>query len=299
MRAVPLRAALLAAALALGVAAPAAAEWGQDQGVRGSLDARLNPSRLPRERPAPIAVRVAGTFRPAHGSLDQLPQLRRIKVGINREGRLFDRGLPVCRAAQIQPASEDAARKICGGAIVGSGHVDLQVRIPDQTPYSIRSHLLAFNGPRRDGHRLILAQAYFAAPPSSFVISFEVRHRAGVFGTVLSTKLPRAARRWAWLTHFDLMLHRSFDYRGERRSYVSAACPVPDGGSSAFFPFARALYSFAGGADVEVEASRSCSVAEQARTARGGAQAGVATAASKISREGIPITSPWKRLRVP
>ncbi len=262
MRAVPLRLALLAAALVLCAPAPAAAEWGQDQGVRGSLEARLNPSSLPREQPAPIAVHVGGTFRPAHGGLDQLPQLRRIKVAINREGRLFDEGLPVCRAKQIQPASEDAARRICGDAIVGSGHVGVQIRIPDQRPYVLRSHLLAFNGPRRNGHRLIIAQAYLAAPPASFVITFEVHRQPGVFGTVLTTKLPPAAHKWAWLTHFDLSLHRTFDYRGERRSYVSAACPVPDGGRSTFFPFARAAYSFAGGAQVKIEASRSCRVAE-------------------------------------
>ncbi len=257
-----LRLAVLAAALLLGAAAAARAERNVHDGVEGSFDARLNPASLPREEPAPIAVAVAGDFRPADGGLDQLKQLRRIDVAINREGRIDDRGLPVCRYRWIQPSSPRHARRVCGGALVGKGHVHVQVRLPDQTPYVLRAPLLAFNGPRRDGHRLILAQAYLDEPPASFVITFEVRHKPGLFGTVLSTTLPRAARKWAWLTHFDLSLHRTYSYRGERRSYVSAACAAPAGLRSAVFPFARATYSFAGDAHVSVEASRVCHVAE-------------------------------------
>ena len=258
----PLRLAVLAAALLLGAAGLARAERNVADGVEGSFDARLNPSSLPRERLAPIAVSVAGDFRAADGGLDQLKQLRRIDVAINREGRIVDRGLPVCRYKQIQPSSPQHARRVCGGALVGRGHVHVQVRLPDQTPYVLRAPLLVFNGPRRDGRRLILAQAYLNEPPAAFIITFEVRHKDGVFGTVLSTTLPRVARRWAWITHFDLSLHRTYYYRGERRSYVAAACAAPAGLRSAVFPFARAAYSFAGGAHVAVEASRVCHVAE-------------------------------------
>lgn len=258
----PLRLAVLVAALALGAAALARAESNVQDGVRGSFQARLQPSSLPRDRAAPIAVRVAGEFRAAAGGLDKLKQLRRIDVALNREGRIFDRGLPVCRIKQIQPHSADAARRICGDALVGRGHVHVQVRIPDQTPYVLRAPLLAFNGPKRHGHRLILAQAYLISPPASFVIVFEIRHKPGVFGTVLATKLPKVARKWAWLTHFDLSLHRTFTYRGRRRSYVSAACAAPAGFRSAVFPFARAAYTFAGGAHVAVPVSRVCRVSE-------------------------------------
>lgn len=257
-----LRLAVLVAALALGAAAAARGESNVHDGVLGSFEARLSPSSLPRERPAPIAVRVAGDFRAADGGLAGLKQLRRIDVALNREGRIFDQGLPVCRVRRIQPSSPVAARRVCGDALVGTGHVHVQVRLPDQTPYVLRAPLLAFNGPRRHGHRLILAQAYLTDPPASFVITFEVRRKQGLFGTVLTTRLPPVARKWAWITHFDLSLHRTFTYRGRRRSYVAAACAAPAGFRSAVFPFARAAYTFAGDAHVAVDVSRVCRVAE-------------------------------------
>lgn len=89
--------------------------------------ARLLPLALPRSAPAPVSVRVAGDFWTASGGLDALPQLRRISVAINRQGRLFDRGLPSCRVRRIQPATEGEARRRCRGAIVGGGHVRLQI----------------------------------------------------------------------------------------------------------------------------------------------------------------------------
>ena len=98
-------------------------------------------------------------------------------MAINRQGRLFDRGLPTCDVSAIQPASEAAAARVCRGAIVGSGHVRLQARIPTQPLFQVSAKLLAFNGPRRNGHKLILAQACARKPPGAFVLTFTVSRR--------------------------------------------------------------------------------------------------------------------------
>ncbi|MEX2105882.1 MAG: hypothetical protein WD810_03185 [Solirubrobacterales bacterium] len=214
-------------------------------------------------KPAPVAVRVAGDFKVADGDVDQLPQLRQIKVAINRQGRLFDRGLPVCHVKMIQPASQAAARRVCGGAIIGSGHVALQVHIPSQPSFRVKANLLAFNGPRRNGHKLILAQAYARSPPGAFVLTFRVSKRSGTFGTVMSTTLPHSAQDWAFLTHFDMTLHRTYVYRGRRRSYVSAACSAPAGFDSVLFPFARATYGFASAQRLSISVARVCRVRGQ------------------------------------
>lgn len=221
----------------------------------------IEPKQLPREEPAPVAVSVEGNVKSASGNLDQLPQLRRIVVAINREGVLDDRGLPVCHASQIQPASERAARHICGGAIVGRGHVTVQVRIPSQGDFLVHANLLAFNGPRHNGRKLILAQAYARKPPGAFILVFRVSRSGGPYGTVLSTTLPPGAQKWAYLTHFDLTLHRTFVAGGERHSYVSAACGAPVGLDKVLFPFARATYSFASGQRLSMSESGTCRVA--------------------------------------
>jgi hypothetical protein len=208
-----------------------------------------------------VAVRVAGNVESASDNVEQLPQLRRITVEINRQGRLFDRGLPVWDVAEIQPATEAAARRICGDAIVGSGHFTVSVHLSPQPPFSLKAKLLAFNGSRRNGQKVILAQAYAHTPPGAFVLTFRVANGDGTYGNVLSTTLPPETSSWAYLLHFDMTLHRLYSYRGRPRSYVSAACEAPQGFHSAFFPFARAIYDFADGQRLKVAETGFCRVA--------------------------------------
>lgn len=253
--------AVLAAAL-VSAAVPAHAENQQDGNLRVSFDSSLKPSALPRDEPVPVAITVSGQFRTLGDQSASLPQLRRISVAINRQGTMFDRGLDVCRAGRIWAATQSVARRLCGGAIIGNGSVGVRATLPNQPPFEVAADLLAFNGPTRNGQKLILAQAYSRRPPGSFILTFRVSHRDALFGTVLTTDLPRSARRWAYLTHFDMRLHRTYEYRGRRRSYVSAACEAPPGFNLATFPFARASYSFSDGRSLQVSVARSCRVAD-------------------------------------
>lgn len=242
------------------VGLPARAAPVKDGDLIASFEGKISPTALPRSRPVPIGVSVSGDVRSASGETDSLPQLRTIRVAINRRGVLFYRGLPVCDVSEIQPATEQAARRICGGSLVGSGHVIVQVHLQGQLPFAVRAPLLAFNGPRRHGQKLILAQAYSRQPPGAFVITFRIERRPGLYGTVMNTSLPLAAREWAYLTHFDMTLRRTWRYRGARRSFVSAACPAPAALHSAIFPLARATYGFADGRRLSTSETGRCTV---------------------------------------
>lgn len=81
---------------------------------------------------------------------------------------------------------------------------------------------------------------------------------------MLTTNLPAAARDWAYLTHFDMTLHRRCRcrYRGRERAYVSAACRAPAGFDSALIPFACATYDFATGESLALSVARTCRVAD-------------------------------------
>lgn len=255
----PARLIALALLLALGAAGVARAELSQEGNVLLSFDGGIAPHALPRSTPAPVAVWVESSLKAANGS-DPPPQLRQITVAINRAGKLFDRGLPSCPVRRIQPATEAAARRLCGRAIVGSGNVVVRVAFPKQRPFTFRGRLLAFHAERVRGHRRILAQVYGRRPPSSFILVFEIRRQGGTFGTVLSTSLPKSAWKWAYLTHFDMRLRRTYLYRGRRRSYVSAACAAPAGFPSAVYPFARASFRFAGDTRITSTLTRDCRV---------------------------------------
>jgi len=249
--------ALTAAALACsGITAQA--ELTQKGDLIASFQGGISPKRLPRTTPAPVSVTVAGGVKTTRGL--RLPQLRTIAVAINRAGRLDDKGLPTCRIASIQPATEAVAKKRCADSIVGDGHVTLVVRLPSQADYISRNNLLAFNGPRRGGHKLILAQIYSKNPPGAIILTFTIKKHKGIYGNTIETTLPKYAEGWAYLTQFEMTLGRTYRWRGKERSYVSASCSAPAGFPGAVFPFAKASYKFGTGEVLTTKIVRSCKV---------------------------------------
>lgn len=252
---------LLAAVLlvALGAAGASQAEVVQEGDVIVAFDGGISPHALPRSGTAPVAVTIDSSFRSVDES-DPPPQLRTLSIGINRRGKIFDRGLPTCRVRKIQPTTISAARRICGGAIVGSGHVQVLVNLVNQPPFVFKGPMLVFNAERSGGDRRLLAQVYGRKPPSAFVLSFRIAKAAGEFGTVIKTSLPQSATKWAFVTHFDMKLRRIYNYRGQRHSFVSAGCSAPDGFPGAVFPFARASFGFAGRGQVTTTLIRDCKV---------------------------------------
>jgi hypothetical protein len=240
------------------LAIPAQAELSRKGDLIVSFNGGIAPHRLPRTSTAPVSVTVAGNIKTTHGL--RLPQLRKISVAINRAGKLYDEGLPTCRVALIQPATEAIAKKRCADSIVGSGHVTLIVRLPSQADYTSRNNLLAFNGPRKGGKKLILAQIYSKNPPGAIILTFTVKKHQGTYGNVIETTLPPYAENWAYLTGFEMTLGRTYPYRGKERSYVSAACAAPKGFPGAIFPFGKATYTFAGGEALTTKIARSCKV---------------------------------------
>jgi hypothetical protein len=252
---------LIAAGLliALGVAAFARAEVQREGNLIVSFNGGISPHALPREKPAPVTVTIGTAFRASDGA-DPPPQLRQISIAINRDGKLFDRGLPTCRIRRIQPATIVAARKICGGAIVGDGHVQVRVRLSNQRPFTVSGRLLIFNAKRSGGNRRLLVQVYGRRPPSAFILTFKVLKQRGVFGTVIRTTLPKSAWKWAYVTNLSMRLRRTYTYNGKRRSFVSAACAAPTGFPGAVYPFARANFKFAEGQQVSSTLIRDCKV---------------------------------------
>jgi hypothetical protein len=246
-------------AAALVAATVAQGEIEQDGNLLVAFDGGISPRSLPRQGTAPVRVSVETTIRTTDGA-DPPPQLRAITIAINRKGKVFDRGLPTCRVREIQPTTIAAARRICGGAIVGSGNVAVRVHLENQPPFTFKGPLLVFNAKPVGGKRRLLAQVYGTRPPSAFVLSFRILRRSGTFGTTIRTVLPASARRWAYVTHFDMRLQRRYAYRGKQRSFVNAGCPAPAGFPGAPYPFARGTFEFADGRKITSTLIRNCKV---------------------------------------
>ncbi|HKF82316.1 MAG TPA: hypothetical protein VKB23_05075 [Solirubrobacterales bacterium] len=237
-------------------AAASEAETAQQGGLRVKFDGQLTPHELPRQGTRPVTVRIGGRITTADGS--EPPQLRRIEIAINREGRIDRQGLPACRLEQIQPSTTQKALAACRGAKVGEGRFSANVAIPGQAPFPSRGKVIAFNGVE-GGRPVIFAHVYGTDPvPTSYTLPLFIGHAKGTFATTLSASLPQVTGQAGFVTGIQLTLGRSFRAGGRSRSYLLAGCPAPAGFSSAVFPLARTSFGFDGGKTLSSTLIRSC-----------------------------------------
>jgi hypothetical protein len=234
---------LIASVLLAGLASADVVQKGT---VRVNVSGKLKPKRLPRTGSAPIAVSVGGKISSTDATLP--PQLKAIRIELNRNGLLDDAGLPICPYPKIQPGSSARALAGCRSALVGEGAFSAEVTLASQVPYPTQGKLLLFNGERN--HRPVLYGHIYSPKPfaTSFVIVFELsQRRRGPYGSELSARLPRAMGAWGRLTSLSMTLSRRYRVGGERRSYLSAGCPLPEGFTIVSFPLARTSFDFVGG----------------------------------------------------
>jgi hypothetical protein len=247
----------IAAALVLG-ASLAHAELTASGDLFVRFSGGIEPNALPRHERAPIAVRMKGVIRTLSGA--RPPSVRQISIALNRSGRIDSRGLPVCERREIEPSSSREALERCGGALVGKGSYDAEVAFPEQDAFRSRGRILAFNAVA-GGEKVILAHVFGPEPvPITRIVVFRIRKTDGVYGTILTGALPRSLIRWGYLRSIHLAFHRTYEYRGRQRSYISAACAAPAGFPGAVFPFARTSMAFEDGRTLASSLTRSCKV---------------------------------------
>jgi hypothetical protein len=242
--------------LTAGVAARA--ELVQKDSLQVAFNGGIAPVGLPRTRPAPVTVQIGGKVKTTDKSTP--PKLERIVLAVNANGRIQSRGLSTCSLAELNSVSSAQAKKICAGALVGHGNATSRVSFPGQGAFASNGSLLAFNA-RYKGRPAIFAQVASPAPlPLTYVIVFEVRKTKGPFGTELVGTLPPIASEYGYISAFNLSLGRTYSYKREKLSYVSASCPAPAGFPGASFPFAKASYEFSGGVTLSSSLVRECKV---------------------------------------
>ena len=226
--------------------------------VEVSFEGSLLPSTLPRSKPAPVSVQMNGAVKTTDRSAP--PRLERISLDINRHGILSAAGLPGCPLAKISTGSGEEARAACGRSMIGHGNVTTRVELPGQEPFDSVGGMLAFNGTYH-GRPAIFAQVASGPPLAlTYVIVFEVKKTHGTFGTSLTATLPPIASGYGSVSSFYLTLSRTFTHNGQKRSYVSAACPAPAGFPGAPFTLAKATYEFQGGLKMSNELTKQCKV---------------------------------------
>lgn len=250
---------VLAALLALSVTAVAWAAVEKDGNVLVHFDAEFAPHALPRNTAAPIQVTIEGAVSTSDGS--HPPPLKWLEIELNRNGRLYTKGLPSCSASLLQSTSTSEAKSRCGAALVGHGNFKADIALGSNKPVTATGEIVAFNGHRAGKPALLLH--FFGGVPVRFtlVVPLLIAHRPdGEFGTVLRTRIPKLANGFGSITQIEVSLGRRWTFAGRRRSYLSAACSAPPGFTAVPFPFARARFRFEGHPEIHSTLEKVCRV---------------------------------------
>jgi len=245
--------------LALAGATVARAEVFGGDGLFIKFGGGFAPRSLPRDRDVPVTVHLNTAIKTTGGGAP--PRLRRISFGVNRYGRITTRGLPVCRAAELESTNSATALRRCRGALVGHGGFDANLEFQGREPSPVHGRMLAFNG-RSHGRPTVLLHVYASQPANvTIVLPFTVRHpKRGKFGTELSTAVPRLASDLGYVTDVSLVFRRRYRYRGREYSFLSARCAAPRGFPGAIFSFTRGTFLFSGGKRIVTTLTRDCTV---------------------------------------
>jgi hypothetical protein len=242
--------------LSLGLAAMAAAETASKDGIEIKFHGSIAPVKLPRHALAPVGVQMGAKIRSTTG--ERPSRLAKIILDINAHGVIDSKGLAICKLAQLHNSSAARARRVCGDAEVGHGNVTSRVGLPGQGQFSTNGPLLAFNGRYKGKHAIFAHVTSKGKLAITYVIIFVIKKAHGTYGTSLVAKVPSIASGSGYISAFDLSLKRRFHVHGQRRSYVSASCPLPNEVNIGEFKFARSTYVFDDGTTITSALERSC-----------------------------------------
>ncbi len=190
------------------------------------LDLSSAPDTLPRHVDAPIVFWGSGRFATKDGTTP--PPTERLNFEVDRFGHLETRGLPTCSQAKLAATTVPQARKLCPGAIVGTGTGRGIIEFPEQPPVPAQTPLTFFNGPRIGGDPSLIVHAHLTIPaPTTYLVPVRIEtiHR-GVYGFRTEAKFPAIAGGNGSVTSFDFRFDRKWKFGGEELSYIYARCPI-------------------------------------------------------------------------
>jgi hypothetical protein len=245
-------------AVSLLVVSLASADIFQKGNIRIAFHGNIAPRKLPRSNLAPVGVQMGAKIKTVDGS--KPPRLKKITLDINSHGVVDSRGLPTCPFGKLRNGSVKSARKACADAEVGHGNATTRIGFPSQGEFSVNGPLVAFNA-RYKGQKAIFAFVETTGRfHTTYTIKFIVKRKKGTYGTSLVATIPPIASGSGYISAFDLSLKRRYSLRGEKRSYVSATCPLPKGVNRASFPLVRSIYGFEDGTKVQGVLHKECRV---------------------------------------
>jgi hypothetical protein len=178
----------------------------------GNLDLTFNggftPKALSQTELTPISVFVSGDIESIDGT--HPPAINEFVVETDKNAAIDVKGLPVCRASQLQSQDTRHAEAICGPAIIGTGLGIAEIAFPEQPPIPAKSKIIAFNGGSGGGVTTLYIHAYITVPTPAAIVSTVklTRVHNGRYGLKAVTSIPKIAGGSGSVTHFDLKIEK-------------------------------------------------------------------------------------------
>jgi hypothetical protein len=214
------------------------------------IEGAVSPTKLPKKTPAPITLTVSGAVKTTDGS--HPPALKTIALEFDKNGGIETKGLPTCDPSKLESTLTAQAKKVCGAALVGTGTVSAEILFPEQAPFQASGPLLIFNGKPKGGKPVLVFHVHANVPaPTTFVTTGVISKAKGKYGTSTEIAIPTIVSGQGSLTSFKATLHKTWTYKGEKKSLLFASCPT---GSL----FAHGEFTFADGTKISGDVAKQC-----------------------------------------
>lgn len=225
MRKTLLRVHVIAGVVLLVAAASAAAIVLHASNLVIKTDGGFTPTTLPKHGYAPIKLHGYGSIGTEDGKPP--PVLETVTIWFDKHGEVDTEGLPTCTPQKLAATTTAQARKLCPGAIVGTGFGKAVVDFPEQGPIPASSPITLFNAKPKHGNPVILAHAHLTVPgPTTFVVPIEIqRVHDGRYGFKTVGKIPKIAGGYGIPLYARLTVGREWKYKGKTHSFANAGCP--------------------------------------------------------------------------
>lgn len=212
------------AALSLGVAAIASAvtfttEVGK---LVMTFGAEGSPRKLPRNEYAPATTTLFGKIKTTDGKHPSA--LREAIADIDKDVRVNVKGLPVCKAGELEAQNTQGALRACGDAEIGSGSAHAEIAFPEQPPIKVASPLKIFNGGEKGGKVKLWIHSFITVPVPAAIVTDVTVTRKGT-GLHSIAKIPVIAGGSGSAVDFRFKLGKTFSYKGKRVGYGEGKCP--------------------------------------------------------------------------
>lgn len=216
----------LAAAALLSAAAVATAKNSETTIRAGNLvltfGGEISPAKLPKDTYVPVAANVFGKISTSDHTHPSA--FRETTIDIDKDFKVNVKGLPVCKAGQLEATDTKAALKACGDTELGSGIAHAEIAFPEQPPIKVSSPLKVFNGGEAGGKITLLIHTFITVPAPAAIVTKVTVQRKGT-GLQSIAKIPVIAGGSGSALDFSFKLGKTYSYKGKKIGYFEAKCP--------------------------------------------------------------------------